>query len=180
MSLRTIKPNIREALQSQILTPVKKSPAVLSNDEMDSGDENDILNAPATIAYQNKLSINLTPSLARAKLKPGTTYWLKISAQEANGSDAGSTVAPFTVTAIGNYDALIYVSDAEKDSITFQVTINDTQYTLMGRKGGSENGAALYGVRFTDGEGRVLRTSYDNEVLFPSIWWEMQGFIPIT
>ena len=137
---------------------------VLSNDEMDSGDENDILNAPATIAYQNKLSINLTPSLARAKLKPGTTYWLKISAQEANGSDAGSTVAPFTITAIGNYDALIYVSDAEKDSITFQVTINDTQYTLMGRKGGSENGAALYGVRFTDGEGRVLRTSYDNEV----------------
>ncbi len=137
---------------------------VLSNDEMATGDENAILNAPTTVAYQNHMSINLMPSAARSKLKPGTTYWLKISASESNGTDAGSTVVPFTITAIGNYDALIYVSDASKDSITFNVTINDPQYTLMGRNGGSENGAALYAVRFTDEEGRVLKTSYDDEV----------------
>ena len=137
---------------------------VLSNDEMDSGDENDILNAPTTVAYQNHMSINLMPSAARSKLKPGTTYWLRISASESNGTDAGSTVVPFTITAVGNYDALIYVSDAAKDSISFNVTINDPQYTLMGRNGGSENGAALYAVRFVDGEGRVLKTSYDDKV----------------
>lgn len=137
---------------------------VLSNDEMASGDENAILNAPTTLGYQNRMSINLMPGSARSKLKPGTTYWLKLNAWETNGTDAGSTVVPFTITAVGNYDALIYVSDATKDSIKFQVTINDPQFTLMGRYGGSENGTALYAVRFTDGEGRVLKTSYDDEV----------------
>ncbi len=137
---------------------------VLSYDEMASGDENAILNAPTTLSYQNRMSINLKPSSARSKLKPGTTYWLKFSAWETNGSDAGSAVVPFTITAIGNYDALIYVSDATNNSINFQVTINDTQYTLMGRYGGSENGTALYAVRFTDGDGRVLKTSYDDKV----------------
>lgn len=137
---------------------------VLSNNQMDTGDENDILNAPTVLSYQNKVSVNLSPSAARSILKPGTTYYFKISAWEPNGSEAGTAVVPFTITAIGNYDALIYVRDAGKDSITFQVTINDPQFSLMGRTGGSENGAALYAVRFTDGDGNVLKTSYDNQV----------------
>lgn len=139
---------------------------ILSHEEMDTDNENDILNAPTNLEYENVVSINLKPGAAREKLKPGVTYWLKISATEEGGTDAGSVVQPFTITAIGNYDALIYVSSAGKDSITFQVTINDPQYSLMGRDmgAGSSTEGALYAVRFTDENGNVLRTTYDNEV----------------
>ena len=141
------------------------APILSNNDMLHSS----ILTAPSTVSYNNEITINLTPSSARSKLKPGTTYYLKITAEESNGTEAGSQVVPFTITAVGNYGALIYVSDAGKDSITFQVTINDPQFSLMGRKGGSENGAALYAVRFTDGDGNVLRTSYDDEVYSASV-----------
>lgn len=86
---------------------------------MATGDENAILNAPTTLSWENQISINLRPSANRAKLEPGKTYYLKISATEGDGTPAGNAIEEFKLTAIGNYDALIYVSNAKADSITF-------------------------------------------------------------
>ena len=137
---------------------------VLTHAEMATGDENAILNAPTTLSWENQISINLRPSANRAALKPGETYYLKISAKEGN-KEVGNAIEEFKLTAIGNYDALIYVSNAKENSITFWVTINDPQYTLMGRdKGAGKYEGALYAVRFTDEQGNLLRTNYDDEV----------------
>lgn len=138
---------------------------VLTHKQMATGDENAILNAPTTLSWENQISINLRPSANRAKLEPGKTYYLKISATEGDGTPAGNAIEEFKLTAIGNYDALIYVSNAKADSITFWVTINDPQYTLMGRDtGAGKYEGALYAVRFTDEYGNLLRTTYDDKV----------------
>lgn len=138
---------------------------VLTHKQMATGDENAILNAPTTLSWENQISINLRPSANRAALEPGKTYYLKISATEGDGTPAGNAIEEFTLTAIGNYDALIYVSNAKADSITFWVTINDPQYTLMGRdRGAGKYEGALYAVRFTDEHGNLLRTTYDDKV----------------
>lgn len=143
---------------------------VLTYDQMVTGDENEILKVPDIIQYNdNKLRLNLTPSQLRANLVPGVTYYLKIRAYEpAAGpggapTEAGSAIQPFTITSVGNLGALIYVQHAGDKSITFRVIINDPQFTLMGRPN-NDNEGALYAVRFTDKAGKVLRTSYDNQV----------------
>ena len=147
----------------------KKQNVILPYAEMTPADETAILQAPVDPNPENQITIDLKPRAARDKLKPGTTYYLRITAIEEGGSiDAGHLVVPFTLTAVGNYDALIYVSNATSNSISFLVTINDPQYTLMGRMGektgaGSYEGA-LYAVRFTDKDGRRLHTKYDREV----------------
>lgn len=128
--------------------------------------EDNILTAPTDPAYENNLKLVLTPGESRAKLKPGNTYYLKITATEKGGNVAGHTVLPFTITPIGNYGALIYVSHASSEDIKFLVTINDPQFSLMSRnKGaGSTAEAALYAVRFTDEDGRRLYTNYDDKM----------------
>ena len=128
--------------------------------------EDNILTAPTDPAYENNLKLVLTPGESRAKLKPGNTYYLKITATEKGGNVAGHTVLPFTITPIGNYGALIYVSHASSEDIKFLVTINDPQFSLMSRnKGaGSTAEAALYAVRFTDEHGKRLYTNYDDKM----------------
>ena len=154
----------------------KKENVILSYAEMTPANETAILQAPVDPNPENQITIDLKPRAAREKLKPGTTYYLRITAIEERDSeegssteDAGYLVVPFTLTAVGNYDALIYVSNATSDSISFLVTINDPQYTLMGRVAEGTTGAgsyegALYAVRFTDKDGRRLHTKYDREV----------------
>lgn len=144
----------------------KKKNVILSYADMTPADETAILQAPVDPNPENQITIDLKPRAAREKLKPGTTYYLRITAIEEGGSiDAGYLVVPFTLTAVGNYDALIYVSNATSNSISFLVTINDPQYTLMGRDTGAGSyEGALYTVRFTDKDGRRLHTKYDKEV----------------
>lgn len=144
----------------------KKKNVILSYADMTPADETAILQAPVDPNPENQITIDLKPRAAREKLKPGTTYYLRITAIEEGGSiDAGYLVVPFTLTAVGNYDALIYVSNATSNSISFLVTINDPQYTLMGRDTGAGSyEGALYAVRFTDKDGRRLHTKYDKEV----------------
>ena len=144
----------------------KKKNVILSYADMTPADETAILQAPVDPNPENQITIDLKPRAAREKLKPGTTYYLRITAIEEGGSiDAGYLVVPFTLTAVGNYDALIYVSNATSNSISFLVTINDPQYTLMGRDTGAGSyEGALYAVRFTDKDGRRLHTKYDREV----------------
>lgn len=144
----------------------KKQNVILPYAEMTPADETAILQAPVDPNPENQITIDLKPRAAREKLKPGTTYYLRITAIEEGGSiDAGYLVVPFTLTAVGNYDALIYVSNATSNSISFLVTINDPQYTLMGRDTGAGSyEGALYAVRFTDKDGRRLHTTYDREV----------------
>ncbi|MBS6398154.1 MAG: hypothetical protein KH452_13570 [Clostridiales bacterium] len=139
---------------------------LLSHETMNAGTADILFEPEVIMTNNNKLKINLKPDLARQKLEPGKTYYLKISAQENNnGAAAGSTIEEFTITAIGNYGALIYVSKATRDSITYQVTINDPQYTFMTVD--SEDGktaGGLYTVRFTDDQGHLLNTTYDDKV----------------
>ena len=150
----------------------KKQNVILSYAEMTPADEMAILQAPVDPNPENQITIDLKPRAAREKLKPGTTYYLRITAIEERDSeegssteDAGYLVVPFTLTAVGNYDALIYVSNATSNSISFLVTINDPQYTLMGRDiGAGSYEGALYAVRFTDKDGKRLHTKYDREV----------------
>ena len=144
----------------------KKQNVILPYAEMTPADETAILQAPVDPNPENQITIDLKPRAAREKLKPGTTYYLRITAiEESGGIDAGYLVVPFTLTAVGNYDALIYVSNATSDSISFLVTINDPQYTLMGRDTGAGSyEGALYAVRFTDKDGKRLHTKYDREV----------------
>ena len=143
---------------------------VLTYGQMVTGDENTILTVPRIIEYNdNKLRLNLTPSQLRANLEPGVTYYLKIRAYEPAAvpggapTEAGSAIQPFTITSVGNLGALIYVQHAGDKSITFRVIINDPQFTLMGRPN-NDNEGALYAVRFTDKAGKVLRTTYDDQV----------------
>ena len=144
----------------------KKKNVILSYADMTPADETAILQAPVDPNPENQITIDLKPRAARDKLKPGTTYYLRITAIEEGGNiDAGYLVVPFTLTAVGNYDALIYVSNATSNSISFLVTINDPQYTLMGRDTGAGSyEGALYAVRFTDKDGKRLHTKYDREV----------------
>jgi len=138
------------------------------------GGANEILTIPGSlsISQEHTLKLNLTPSINRDKLKPGTTYYMKLTAQEKNQEgtgyiEAGTCIQDFTIDPVGNYGALIYVKNAESDSITYQVTINDPQFTLMGREyktSPKDYEGALYAVRFTDKDGKRLYTTYDDEV----------------
>ena len=133
--------------------------------------ENSILTEPSLSSVsENVVKINLSPSTLRKKIVPGGTYYLKISASEkqpdGNVKAAGYVVKEFTITTVGNYGALIYVKNATKDSITYQVTINDPQHSFMERKPhtGVVSESALYAVRFTDENDHWIHTTYDDEV----------------
>lgn len=133
--------------------------------------ENSILAEPSLSSVsENVVKINLSPSTLREKIVPGGTYYLKISASEkqpdGNVKDAGYVVKEFTITTVGNYGALIYVKNATRESITYQVTINDPQHSFMERKPntGVVSESALYAVRFTDENDHWIHTTYDDKV----------------
>lgn len=143
---------------------------LLTDAQLGTGNENNILTKPEVVTYaDNHLRFNLKPSEARKSLVPGVTYYLRITASEPDASgtsatEVGHKVEPFTLTSVGSVGALIYVQSANDSSITFRVVINDPEYALMGRETASNNEGALYAVRFTDENGNVLRTKYDNKV----------------
>ena len=133
--------------------------------------ENSILTEPSLSSVsENVVKIDLSPSKLREKIVPGGTYYLKISASEkqpdGNVKAAGYVVKEFTITTVGNYGALIYVKNATKESITYQVTINDPQHSFMEREPntGVVSESALYAVRFTDQNDHWIRTTYDDKV----------------
>ena len=133
--------------------------------------ENSILAEPSLSSVsENVVKIILSPSTLRKKIVPGGTYYLKIAATEKQPDgtfmDAGYVVKEFTITTVGNYGALIYVKNATKESITYQVTINDPQHSFMERKPntGVVSESALYAVRFTDENDHWIHTTYDDEV----------------
>lgn len=133
--------------------------------------ENSILVEPSLSSVsENVVKIILSPSTLRKKIVPGGTYYLKISASEkqpdGNVKDAGYVVKEFTITTVGNYGALIYVKNATRESITYQVTINDPQHSFMERKPntGVVSESALYAVRFTDENDHWIHTTYDDKV----------------
>lgn len=140
----------------------------LSYEDMKAGG---ILTEPTALnGSGNILSINMTPSTGRAKLTPGRTYWLRVTAlEQSSGGDVAVGSAKFgaVIPPIGNYGALVYVKNATHEKIEYEVTINDSQYSFMG-KNGYLNGSGLYAVRFTytgdDGVERRIVTEYDDLV----------------
>ena len=114
----------------------------------------------------NQLNIKLPPG-AVSGLTPGSTYYLRITAW-LNGSEsttpAGSAVFPFTIPAVSGVDALIYAVDAGSNYITYQVTVNDPQYAVMGAdlSGDGYVRTGLYAVRFTDQNNNWIETIYDD------------------
>ncbi len=121
----------------------------------------------------NMLTINMTPSANRAKLTPGSTYWLRVTAvEESSGTNVAVGSAKFgaVIPPIGNYGALVYVKNATHEKINYEVTVNDAQFSFMGNNG-YLNGSGLYTVRFTYNEGGVekrIMTKYDNQVFSAS------------
>lgn len=115
----------------------------------------------------NTVQLNLEPRPERSSLQPGRTYYLKITVYEKDGSVIGSDSWPFTIPAVGNYGAYVYAPQASNDSVTFQVTLNDAQYSFMTPPGVTGAGGR-YTVRFervnADGSATRLLTIYDDQV----------------
>lgn len=134
--------------------------------------ESGMLSAPTTLSSSNmELNLNLEPSERRAVLRPGGTYYLRVYITESGGTDVvGEQTFPFTVSPVGNTGALIYAQDATQDSVTFQVTLSDPQFSFMGRKDGTTQTAegALYAVRFVarnkDNKEYRLVTDFDDDL----------------
>lgn len=134
-----------------------------------------ILTEPAALnPTGNTLTINMTPSVNRARLTPGRTYWLRVTAvEESNGGKVAVGSAKFgaVIPPIGNYGALVYVKNATHEKIDYEVTINDAQFSFMGSNS-YLNGSGLYTVRFTYEEGGVEKrivTKYDDQVFSASV-----------
>lgn len=171
---RTYNVSLRyDLFDSQTAAESPTGKPLLSYEELKGSDlpENSILVEPSLSSVsENVVKIILSPSTLRKKIVPGGTYYLKIAATEkqpdGNVKDAGYVVKEFTITTVGNYGALIYVKNATKDSITYQVTINDPQHSFMERKPntGVVSESALYAVRFTDENDHWIHTTYDDEV----------------
>jgi hypothetical protein len=163
---------------------------LLSDEEMRASG---ILSASANGSASSTLTIKMTPQIARDKLKPGQTYYLLIRATDSPNNDTikwdgtpltGSPVASgyvlykFTVTSSMTSAAFIYVSDATSvdhgtahvSTLTYQVTISDPQYSMMGHldhENKEFTEASLYAVRFTYMDGTTekrLYTVYDDDV----------------
>mgnify|MGYP002678187651 CR=1 FL=1 len=171
---RTYNVSLRyDLFDSQAAAESPTGTPLLSYEELkgDGRPENSILAEPSLSSVsENVVKIILSPSTLRKKIVPGGTYYLKISASEkqpdGNFKDAGYVVKEFTITTVGNYGALIYVKNATRESITYQVTINDPQHSFMERKPntGVVSESALYAVRFTDENDHWIHTTYDDEV----------------
>ena len=171
---RTYNVSLRyDLFDSQAAAESTTGTPLLSYEELKGSgqSENSILTEPSLSSVsENVVKINLSPSTLREKIVPGGTYYLKISASEKQPDgtfkDAGYVVKEFTITTVGNYGALIYVKNATKESITYQVTINDPQHSFMERKPntGVVSESALYAVRFTDENDHWIRTTYDDKV----------------
>ncbi len=143
---------------------------ILTDAQLSTGDENNILTRPSVLTYSdNHLRFNLKPSQVRKDLVPGVTYYLRITASEPGAFSEGAIevgykIEPFTLSSVGSVGALVYVQQANDESIAFRVVINDPEYALMGRETATNSEGALYAVRFTDEDGNVLRTKYDDKV----------------
>ena len=135
---------------------------------LDSG----MLTAPSNLTSANaELNLNMEPSEQRSALRPGGTYYLRVYITETGGTTVvGEKTFPMVVSPVGNAGALIYAQNATKDSVTFQVTLSDPQFSFMGRKDGSTQTTegALYAVRFVaideDNEEYRLVTKFDNQL----------------
>lgn len=133
--------------------------------------DNGMLNAKATgfTGSNNQATIQMMPSaLRKDKLQPGRTYYLKLTATEAGGIEAGTQIFEVRLPPVTNYGALIYIGAASKDSITFTVSINDVGYSIMGHDKVAQ-GVGLYAVRFTDENGNWIQTIYDGQVFDASV-----------
>lgn len=137
---------------------------ILSNDQMI---EDKIL-ITQSLAYTNYMTIDLEPDTARSVIVPGATYYMKITANTTGGGSATEKtyILPFTITSIGTIDALIYVDNATADSISYKVSIMDSQYSLMGDSTMVDTNGAAYVVSFTDETGKRIYTTYDDEVFY--------------
>lgn len=122
-----------------------------------------------TLYYSNEFYLTLTPSTARDKILPGVTYYLKVTATPSGDSGAADEVTNITSFTTGTSEtptALIYANDATSESVSFMVTISDTQYSLMSDKGDSSNNGSIYTVRFTDSSGNRIYTTYDDDYYY--------------
>ena len=132
--------------------------------------ENGFYDAPAPDGFVlsrtgNKMQINLKPRQQRDALKPGGTYYLKVTVHDKDGSAIGSNIWPFTIPFASSYGAYVYAPQATANSINFQVTLNDPQYSLMAP---DTDKAGSFAVRFAkvDANGSMTRllTSYDDQL----------------
>jgi len=132
-----------------------------------------LISAPIPVASDyNTVQLNLSPNTARSLIIPGGTYYLKMTAI-VDGDEKASQVIEFSLDAVENVGALVYVTNATRDTITFKVTANDKQKSLVTDTyldtDETLKEKALYTVRFTDYEGNRIPTIYDDQIYDGSI-----------
>lgn len=146
-----------------------KSPLIKYAEMKTDDPDTNILTAPNSVSTSglNEVIVNLKPSVNRSKLQPGNTYYFKISAfeKDADRTPAGSAYEAFTINEVGQFGSIMYVNDALVDSIHYQITVSDPEYSLMGTYSGpTDYDGGLYAVRFTDINGNRIFTTYDDYV----------------
>ena len=113
----------------------------------------------------NIIQIDLAPRVERNKLVPGGTYYLRISVCDKSGQVIGSEIMPFAIPLASNYGAFVYAPYSTKESVTFQVTVTDAQFSFMTPDTSS---GGRYAVRFAkvaaDGTMTRLLTTYDDQL----------------
>ncbi|WP_317855569.1 hypothetical protein [Chakrabartyella piscis] len=116
-------------------------------------------NLPTTITG----NILLTPSATRGLLTTGVTYSVVVTAYDTGTAPIGTYEYDFVLPVVISTGATINITDASYDNLTYQVTITDTEYALMGTPATNQT-SGLYAVRFTDSVGRQIFTTYDDQV----------------
>ena len=125
----------------------------------------------------NTLTVDMSPGLRRNKLIPGGSYYLRLIAFEGfvdgqpeeytetncRSTNDGSGDFLFRLPPTTNANAVAYVANATKDSLTFEVSFNDVELSFMGQKD-YDTEPPLYAVRFTDEDGNWIRTIYDDKI----------------
>lgn len=121
------------------------------------------------LAKSNHMTLDLTPSPARKKLLPGQNYSMRIrvfseGSQPTDENIAGASSFPFTIPADNAYGAMIYAKDAAAKSLTYQVTMRDSQYSYMARQGqgGVSPTVVVDGKKVSEGALYAVRFGYRN------------------
>jgi hypothetical protein len=161
---RTYDVSVAYDIYAQDPAKVLEQTPILSDADMRDAN---MLSAPTALGSSNRVTIDLEPSDARKNLRPGNTYYLKLTATEQGAPSGEGGVFPFTITTAGNNSALIYVSGATDESISYEITLTDPAFSFMGRmaNGTQDTRGAFYAVRFTyiDKNGTPGITSDDKE-----------------
>lgn len=113
------------------------------------------------------VNITLQPSALMDGLEPGATYYLRIQMFDAGDSatNAGEGLYAFKIPMVVYTGATVNVVSASANNLSFEVTIVDPEYSLMGDTPASAR-AGYYAVRLVDADGNKITSDYDDALYY--------------